>query len=767
MDKVFVSSISRSQSGSIRRRDVTGSSRVDIDEDSSATTVEGYTSDIDEIIEKTSKLKIENDNKQTISKLARIISPLILTALSAFVRIYRIETANKVIWDEAHFGKFASYYIKREYYFDVHPPLGKLLLGLSGYLAGYDGSFKFESGEEYPETMNFIFMRIFSCFFGILVTPIAYKTALEMGYNQWTCWLISLMVIFEQLSLTLSKFILLDSMLLFFTAFTFLCLMNLHNIIRTNSELSKNGFKWFTLTGLSIGCVCSVKWVGLFVTVLVGLYIIQDLLTKYFLLTSKRGISWSRYLSHWVLRVTTLIVIPVAVYMSAFKVHFLVLNHTGPGDGSISSLLQASLIGNDLQSGPRSVAFGSLVTIRSQGLSPNLLHSHSHDYPEGSKEQQVTTYGFKDDNNDFIIEYPKKNLDMNQQSEQFIQNADFIRLCHNKTKCCLRAHSIGAPMSKNHFEVSCSNDDSADQSNYDWILEIQSQEISPSPHFQNESKTELHPLSTNFRLKHRKLGCYLATTGRSYPSWGFQQGEVVCKNSIFDKDKNTWWNVEKHENRLLRLPTEPYSSPKPKFWKEFVLLNYGMMASNNALVPDPDKFDKISSEWWEWPILRTGLRMSGWGENDVKYFLMGNPFVTWSSTAAATVFVIPYTLYFMFRYKRQQMDSAKTKINDYVTKLLLPFAAWILHVLPFILMGRVKYLHHYVPALYFAILLSGFVFDKLLTNRKLPCIVSHISYLGLYFITVYAFWFLKDLALGMETSAKNFQHLRILGSWMI
>ena len=76
--------------------------------------------------------------------------------------------------------------------------------------------------------------------------------------------------------------------------------------------------------------------------------------------------------------------------------------------------------------------------------------------------------------------------------------------------------------------------------------------------FQDEDPLEIHSVSTSFRLKHKQLGCYLATTGKSYPAWGYQQGEVVCKYSVFSRDKNTWWNIEKHVNDKLPLPATEY-----------------------------------------------------------------------------------------------------------------------------------------------------------------------------------------------------------------
>ncbi|XP_046688343.1 protein O-mannosyl-transferase 2-like isoform X2 [Homalodisca vitripennis] len=79
-------------------------------------------------------------------------------------RFYQVTTPDHVCWDETHFGKMGSWYIKRTFFFDVHPPLGKMLIALSGYLTGYDGNFPFEKPGDKYSGVNYIGMRAFCTF---------------------------------------------------------------------------------------------------------------------------------------------------------------------------------------------------------------------------------------------------------------------------------------------------------------------------------------------------------------------------------------------------------------------------------------------------------------------------------------------------------------------------------------------------------------------------------------------------------------------------
>lgn len=208
------------------------------------------------------------------------------TLLSIFTRLYRIGSNHKVVWDEAHFGKFGSYYIRHLFYFDVHPPLGKILVGVAGWLSGFDGHYEFESGSNYPANVPFVRMRIIMALYGIAMVPVAYMTAQSFGWNWRSKHLFTLMVLLgayigltsDNGWLTISRFILLDSMLLLFTLCVVLGLVRFHGC--RDQPFTRPWWFWLFFTGASIGCVTSVKLVGLFATALVGLYTVEDLWNK-------------------------------------------------------------------------------------------------------------------------------------------------------------------------------------------------------------------------------------------------------------------------------------------------------------------------------------------------------------------------------------------------------------------------------------------------------------------------------------------------------
>lgn len=55
-----------------------------------------------------------------------------------------------------------SWYINRTFFFDVHPPLGKMLIALSGKLTGYDGTYPFEKPADKYNGTRYEGMRIVS-----------------------------------------------------------------------------------------------------------------------------------------------------------------------------------------------------------------------------------------------------------------------------------------------------------------------------------------------------------------------------------------------------------------------------------------------------------------------------------------------------------------------------------------------------------------------------------------------------------------------------
>lgn len=72
------------------------------------------------------------------------------------------------------------------FYTDVHPPLGKMLIGFAGYLSNYNGSYTFPSGEPYPSHVNYVSMRLWVATLGALAIPLIFLSCLNLYMDKWT-----------------------------------------------------------------------------------------------------------------------------------------------------------------------------------------------------------------------------------------------------------------------------------------------------------------------------------------------------------------------------------------------------------------------------------------------------------------------------------------------------------------------------------------------------------------------------------------------------
>jgi dolichyl-phosphate-mannose-protein mannosyltransferase len=188
-----------------------------------------------------------------------------------------------------------------------------------------------------------------------------------------------------------------------------------------------------------------------------------------------------------------------------------------------------------------------------------------------------------------------------------------------------------------------------------------------------------------------------------------------------------------------------------------------MMTSNNALVPDPDKQDDLASKPWQWPLLHVGLRMCGWSDDIVKYFLLGNPAVYWGSTFCVG-FVMVMFAWYAIRWQRGYNELTWKDLDQFHYAGIYPLIGWFLHYMPFLAMARVTYVHHYYPALYFAILVNGFVIDWYTRSLKNPVIKAGI-FGALYALVFAMFWLFRAFCFGMVGDNRQWSHLKWFEQW--
>lgn len=633
----------------------------------------------------------------------------IITGLAFITRFYIINFPSEVVFDEVHFGKFASYYLERTYYFDLHPPFAKLLIAFVGYIVGYNGAFKFDTiGESYiTNKVPYVALRSLSATLGALTVPFVFLTLKDCGFSLIACIIGSSIVLFDTAHISETRLILLDATLIFSVAASFYCYVQFSK--NRETPFSKNWWKWLLLTGFSLSCVISTKYVGTFTFITVGVAVLIDLWN---LLDYKTGLTLQQFFKHFAARAFSLIVFPFIIFLFWFYVHFEILINSGPGDGFMSPEFQETLGDNPLTKDAKAINYYDTVTMKHKDTGV-LLHSHAARYPlrydDGrisSQGQQVTGYSHPDGNNQWQI-LPAVDRPEGSREGLPIFGGDHVRLRHVATDTYLLTHDVASPYYPTNQEFTTVSSELAAGEKYNFTLF----EVRMNTKKRDRVKTKMG----QFRLIHVPTKVAMWTHTKKLPEWGFGQFEINGNKNIKDVS-NIWYFDEITDltdpERIKYVPKERKKMP---FLKKYWELQGIMFAQNNALSKD----HPYASQPISWPFLLRGVSFWTKDKEKLQIYFVGN-FAGWWLEAAFIAMYLGILAADQLSRRRNFNVLEKATRSKLYNSLGFFFVGWATHYFPFFLMGRQKFLHHYLPAHLAAAYLTGGLFDFIFGEMESP-----------------------------------------------
>jgi dolichyl-phosphate-mannose--protein O-mannosyl transferase len=200
------------------------------------------------------------------------VAIIVLLAIGIITRTFRIHHPRSVVFDEVCFGDFTNWYLTGDYFTDIHPPLGKLIMAGIASLTGYKGDFKFQKlmqKGDYP-TMEYVALRMTPAFFGALCVPLIYFGMRSMLGSRFASFVSSLFIAFDLMMIAESRHILSDGLLHFFSC---LSLVSIFAFERFNNLFM------LMFEAISLGCVAACKYTsgGLIVLACIRQFNLLDL----------------------------------------------------------------------------------------------------------------------------------------------------------------------------------------------------------------------------------------------------------------------------------------------------------------------------------------------------------------------------------------------------------------------------------------------------------------------------------------------------------
>lgn len=244
---------------------------------------------------------------------------LLLFVLAILSRSWQLFKPNSVVFDEVYFKAFAGNYLDGRYFFDIHPPFGKLVLAGWAYICGL-------SGQVLANTTA-LPLRVVPAVFGILLIPIVWGIIRKLGGSRKAAFLGGFIILLDNTLLVESRFILTDTILLATG------LGAIYTYLHIRKSSGPKYYAGLVLSVLLAAMSFSTKWTGLTALALICIMWAYDSRKN---LLSRSGIG----------QLLILGLVPFFFYFSLFAIHFKLLPASGEGDAFMSTRFQSTLVDN-------------------------------------------------------------------------------------------------------------------------------------------------------------------------------------------------------------------------------------------------------------------------------------------------------------------------------------------------------------------------------------------------------------------------------------
>ena len=645
------------------------------------------------------------------------IALLVITCLAFATRFWRLSHPDEVVFDETHFGRFASHYLQQMYFFDVHPPFGKLLFAFVGWLVGYDGSSLFDYiGDSYTKYKTpYMAYRSLPTLLSSCTVPIIFLTMKEAGYSLPASVLAASIVLFDNAHVAFTRLIMLDATLIFSIACAIYSYVRFYK--ERYSPFSYSWWKWLFLTGVALSGAISTKYVGILTFVTIGFAVLIDL---WKLIDIERGLSIRIFTQHIAHRLFSLILVPFLIYLFWFYVHFKILKYTESNNSWMTPEFQATLEDSPLAKVARPVYYYDKITLKHIDTA-TFLHSHPEQYPMrhydeqiSPQGQQVTAVPFEDPKNVWVV-LPRKN-EKERRLGRPVKYTDTVRFLHVSTGTILLSYQDDSALySKNQ--------------KYTTLPLNQTRKWYPLTLFQLNPvyETEGDIIRTKVGISHvvhEVTRVAMWTQNDVYlPPRGFGQQEINGNRVLKERSNNWIFDTIVDLDDPLRL-APPAKVTKPmSFLKKWLQLQIKMFAENNALTLEHPS----SSHPITWPLTIRGILCWGKHSTGKQIYFHGN-ILGWWLEAFVLVFFASTVIVDRILLKRKSfLYNGKVRHRLYTSSGFFVLA-WAAHYLPFFLMGRQLFLHHYLPAHLCLALFTGTMFDLFFGLTRQECAMKHAIY---------------------------------------